>query len=214
MPVKNKGLLPPELARKISPWYVNQAEMTGAVGKTALIGAMVLSLFGPDDHNGFLFLLGPWVCPALFTCFWSAFLAHTRSRVFRGWPTTEHSFVDNDPVVTRLAELLNSHEARQHLWRESLKISTILFAVLAPAAFLLGDSLNWAYPSPENHFFRTARAGIPGYRAGVPGYWFWPGLFSCSLFAFLFLGSDYYRWCLTTWAKRESADHGEVHRTA
>jgi hypothetical protein len=194
---RSVGLIPPELARKISPWFVNTAEMTGPVGKTALIVAMGLSLYGPDDHNGFLHLLGPWVCPALFSCCWSALLAHTCARVFRGSPFAEHSYVDNDPVVTRLSKLLNSKEARRHLWRESLKISTILFAILGTAAFLLRDSLNWAYPSPENHFFWTARAG-------VPGYWFWPGLVSCSLFAFLVLGSDCYRWCLTTWAERES----------
>jgi hypothetical protein len=100
----------------------------------------------------------------------------------------------------RLAEIFNSSEARRHLWHESLKISTILFAVLAPAAFLLGDSLNWAYPSPGNQFFWTARVG-------VPGAWIWIGLFFCSVLSFLALLSDYYRWCLTTWAKRESANH-------
>lgn len=208
MRAEQKAILPPELARKISPWLVNSAEMTGAVGKTALIGGMVLSLYGPGlEHNGFLYLLGPWVCPTLIALFCSALLARRRFRIYRGSPFAERSYVDtgDDPVVMRLAELFSSNEARRHLWHETLKVSSILFAILGTAAFLLPDSLNWAYPSPVNHFFWTARRG-------VPGYWFWPGLFGCSLFAFLALVSDYYRWCLMTWAKRESAHHVDVHR--
>jgi purine-cytosine permease-like protein len=201
MRAKNKTIIPPELARKISPWMVNSAEMTGAVGKTALIGGMVLSLYGPD-HNGFLFLLGPWICPTLIAVFWSALFARRRFRIYRGSPFAEHSYVDtgDDPVVMHLAELFNSDEARRHLWHETVKLSSILFAILGTAAFFLRDSLSWAYPSTENHFFWTARRG-------VAGYWFWPGLFMCSLFAFLGLVSDFYRWCLMTWAKRESAHH-------
>ena len=197
---KSKGLLPPELARKISPWMVNIAEMTGPVGKTALIVAMALSLYGPDDHNGFLYLLGPWVCPALFSCCWSAILARRRFRIYQGSPYSQSRFVDtgDDPVVMRLAEIFNSSEARRHLWHETLRISSILFVILGTAAFLLRDSLNWAYPSPGNQFFWTARVG-------VPGVWFWIGLFFCTVCAFLALSSDYHRWCLTTWAKRESA---------
>lgn len=199
MRAKNKGLLPPELARKISPWTVNQAEMAGPVGKTALIVAMALSLYGPDDHNGFLYLLGPWVCPALFSCCWSALLARVRIRIYRGSPFADKRFVDtgDDPIVMHLAEIFNSKEARRHLWRETLKISSILFVILGTAAVVLRDSLEWAYPSPENHFFWTARHG-------VPGAYIWFGLFGCSLFALLALGSDFYRWCLTTWAERES----------
>ena len=118
---------------------------------------------------------------------------------YRGNPFAEHSYVDtgDDSVVTRLAELFNSDEARRHLWHEALKLSTILFAILGTAALLSRNSLNWDYPSPANQFFWTVRRG-------VPGYWFWPGLFGCLLFAFLVLVSDYYRWCLKTWAKRET----------
>jgi hypothetical protein len=200
MPAKNKAVLPRELARKISPWMVNSAQMTGAVGKTALVGGMVLSLYGPD-HNGFLYLLGPWVCPTLIALFLSTLFARRRFRIYRGSPFAEHSYVDkgDDPVVMRLAALFNSDEIRRHLWHESLKLSGILFAILGTAVFLMRNSLDWAYPSPVNQFFWTARRG-------VPGYWFWPGLFGCSLFAFLALASDYYRWGLMTWAKREAAE--------
>jgi len=193
----SKGLLPPELARRISPYIVNSGEMAGAVGKNALIGAMLLSLYGPE-HNGFLCLLGPWICPTLIALFWSTLFARRRFRIYRGSPFAEHSYVDTggDPVVMRLSEIFNSSEARRHLWRESLKVSAILFAVLGTAVLLLRNSFNWVYPSPGNQFFWTARRG-------VPGYWFWLGLVCCLLFAFLALVSDFYRWCLTTWVKRE-----------
>jgi hypothetical protein len=198
MHAKKNAMLPAELARKISPWTVNSAEMAGTVGKTALVGGMALSLYGPD-HNGFLFLLGPWVCPTLIALFWSALFARRRFRIYRGSPFAEYKYVDtgDDPAVTRLAELFNSSEARRHLWHESLKTSAILFAILGTAALLQRNSLEWAYPAPVNHFLGTARRG-------VPGYWFWAGLFSCCLFAFLALVSDFHCWCLTTWAKRES----------
>jgi hypothetical protein len=202
---KNNAVLPRELARKISPWMVNSAQMTGVLGKAALIGGMVLSLYGPD-HNGFLCVVGPWVCPTLVSLFLSALFARRRFRIYRGSPFAEHNYVDtgDDPVVMRLATLFNSDEIRRHLWHESLKVSGILFAILGTAAFVQRNSLDWAFPTSANRFFWAARRG-------VPGYWFWPGLLGCCLFAFLLLVSDYHRWGLITWAKREVAA-SEVHR--
>jgi len=139
---------------------VNSAEMTGAVGKTALIGGMVLSLHGPD-HNGFLYLLGPWVCPTLIAFSWSALFARRRFRIYRGSPLAEHSYVDtgDDPVVTRLGELFNSNEARRHLWHEAtLKVSTILFATLGTAAFLFRNSLEWVVNHREIKGLRKTAA--------------------------------------------------------
>lgn len=211
MHAKNNGMLPAELARKISPWMVNSAEMAGSVGKSAFTGiaACLLSGYAPAwtgnaDYNGLLLLLGPWVCPSLIAFLWSLRLAKLPFRIYRGSPFAEHSFVDtgDDPAVMRLAELCKSDEARRHVCHEALKLSSILFAILGTAAFLLRNSLNWAYPSPKNHFlFFSAEV------RGVPGEHFWFGLFGCSLFMFLVLGSDHMRWCLMTWAKGESAHH-------
>jgi hypothetical protein len=205
MRAQNTTILPPELARKVSPLLVNSAEVAGAVGKSALTGVAAVSLYGPvgigfSDHNGFFYLLGPWVCPILSALFWSAVLARVRMRVYRGTPFSEPTYVDtgDDPIVMRLAELLNSNEARRHLWHETLKESSILFAILGTAAFLLRDSLSWVYPSPGNHFLWTARRG-------ELGSWFWFGLPICLFSTFVILVSDYHRWCLMTWAKRELA---------
>jgi hypothetical protein len=208
MRAKGKAILPPELARKVSPWMVNTAEMAGPVGKSAFIGLAAFFLYGGPvsitnpDHSGFVYLLGPWVCPSLIALFWSALSARRRFRIHRGSPFAEHSHVDtgDDPVVMRLAVLFNSDEIRRHLWHESLKLSCILFAILGTAAILLRDSLYWTLPSPQNQFLLNRRAGEPGFS-------FWLGLLGCSMFTFVVLVSDYTRWGLTTWAKRELARH-------
>jgi hypothetical protein len=64
-----------------------------------------------------------------------------------------------DPLVARDDSV---EFARRRLWQETLKISSILFVILWTAVLLLRNPLNWAYPSPENQFFWTARAGVPG----------------------------------------------------
>jgi len=198
-------MLPAELARKVSPWMVNSAEMTGTVGKSAFIGLAASLLFGAPvsitspDHSGLVYLLGPWVCPSLIALFLSALLARTHFKVYRGSPFSGHSNVDtSDPAVMRLDRLFNSDEIRRHLWHESLKLSGTFFAILGTAAFLLRNSLYWTLPSPQNQFFLNRRAGEPGFS-------FWLGLFGCSMFTFVILVSDYIRWGLTTWADRESA---------
>jgi hypothetical protein len=203
---KNKAMLPPELARKISPWMVNAAEFAGPVGKRLLTGVAAFFLYGgpatigKPDHNIFVYLLGPWVCPGLVALSWSALLAWRPLRAFRGSPLAEHSYVDTDkdPAALRLNQLLNSDEARRRLWHETLKLSSILFAILGTAAFLLRDSLNWVLPSPQNQFLLYRRTGEPGFS-------FWLDLLGCFMFMFLVIVSDYKRWCLMTWAKRESA---------
>lgn len=202
MAAKDSALLPQELARKISPWIVNSAQMTGSVGKVFLTVVAVFSLYGPvginPDHNGFLLFLGPWVCPAAVAILESAVLARRRVRIFRGSPFTVHHDVQNDPAVQRLVSLFTSDEARQHLWKETLKVASALFVILGIAAFYHRGSLEWTLPSPDNGFL-----GHP--KLGEPGAWFWGGLFGCSIFTFLILVGDFHRWCLMTWAKRELA---------
>jgi hypothetical protein len=164
MRAKNNAILPHELARKISPWIVNSAEMSGAIGKTALTGFAACFLCGPvwiADRNGFLYLLGPWVCPSLIALLMSATLAKLPFRIYRGSPFAERHFVDtgDDPVVMRLSALCNSDEARGHLWRETLKLSIILFAILWAATILLRDSLNWI-PHPRRISFSSTERQV------------------------------------------------------
>jgi hypothetical protein len=211
MRARNNAILPPELAHKISPWIVNGAEMTGTVGKTALIGIVAFLLYGPvgigkSDHNGFVYLFGPWLFPSLAAILWWLRVAKLPFRIYRGSPFAKHKFVDagEDPAIIRLATLCKSDEALRHMWHEALTLSSILFTILGTAAIILRGSLNWTLPSSQNQFLATRRIGDPG-------SWFWLTLLGCPVFTFLLLTSDYQRWCLITWAKRESAHHVDVH---
>jgi hypothetical protein len=78
-------------------------------------------------------------------------------------------------------------------------VGTGLAAVLGTAAFLLRDSVNWVFPSSQNHFLWTQIQG--------PGHWFWIGFILCFIGCYLALSAAYIGWGLTTWAKRESAHH-------
>jgi hypothetical protein len=158
-------------------------------------------LYGPvtkhPDHNGFLYLLAPWICPSVFALFWCS-LPHRR---YRGqFYAGLHDVDASDPAVSRLVKLYRSEEARHHLWRESLALSGILFAFLAPLAFFLRDSLNWVLPSSRNGFLLG------------PGHWFWIGLILCFIGCSLVLAGGYARWCLITWANREVTDRSGIGR--
>ena len=76
----------------------------------------------------------------------------------------------------------------------------ILFAVLGTAATVLRHRLQWVFPSPQNGFLLHQRPPEPG---GL----FWGQLLLCSMLMFLILMTDWQRWALMTWAKRESAHH-------
>ena len=196
-------IIPAVLVRKVSPWMINTAEITGPLGKTTLIGILVFFLYGPvgigkSDHNGFTYLIGPWVFPNLIALLWSLRLRKLPFRIFRGSPFAKHKFANgsDDPAVMRLVLLSTSTEARRHVWFEALKLSSILFAILGSAALIFRNSLNWTLPSIQNHFL-SAR------RVGEPGSWFWLSIIGCPIFTFLIVASDHTRWCLVTWAKRE-----------
>lgn len=182
----------PHLRSKIAP-----APLLFEPGERTFIGVVftgfaALSLCGPE-HNGFLLLLGPWLCPSIPAAIFSL-LPPLPSR---GFPTSsDWRGVDrDDPIVMRLVELYKSREARRHLWNQSLKVSAILFAILGAAAIALRNSLNWALPSSQNRFLYQWRG---------PGYWFWYGLIGSSVFSFVALVIDHVGWVTTTWASREA----------
>lgn len=193
---KSNGLLPPELARKISPWILNTAQMGGAVGRWALIGAMVLCVYGPE-HDGFLYLIGPWLFIYLFTLLWSIRLEKQPVMILRGKRSGKHPIAENDPAVERLAALYKSGEARRRIWRQALQLSVIVFLAVWAATFLTRDSINWVYPSPANHFLMEARRPEPGYYLGA-------GLLGTFPVALLLVLGGFHHWCLTTWVEREA----------
>jgi hypothetical protein len=191
---------PAELRRKISPGLLMFTGGNGRAFRNLQIGLAIFSLYGPitanTDHNAFLYLLGPWVCSGVAALIWSS-LPH---RPYRGlfYQKTQHDIGTDDPAVMRLVELYKSDELRHHLGNATLKVAGALFATLGIAAFLVRNSLNWALPSPENHFHGSAGDG------------FWARLVMAILFALLALWGDCTGWCITTWARREIASHGNV----
>jgi hypothetical protein len=208
--LKNSSILPPELARKISPLTVNVAQMGGPTAKAVFMAVAGFMLYGSGmgraepDYNGYVYLLGPWIFPYLISILWYARLVKLPWKLYRGNPFGAHTYVDigKDPAAMRLAVLFKSDEARQHLWRETLGASLILFTVLGTAAIYYRHSLQWVLPSPQNHFLGNLRIGESGSQ-------FWVSVTCCTWAMFMMLIPDYYRWCLTTWAKRER-DHTPV----
>lgn len=189
---RSKSVIPATLRRKVSPGLVMFVDEQRAVKSVGFLLA-VFGLYGPvvghTYHSAFLHLLGPWVCPSLFTFFWSS-VPH---RPYRGQFYSGVRDVDTrDPSVMRLVELYKSDEARRRMWRESLHLSLILFAILGTAALFLRGTLMWVFPSPGNKFL------------WAPGHWFWVGFILCFIGSFLWVAGGFTSWCLKTWASREA----------
>jgi len=198
MSVSSSETIPPALRRKISSALLMSVGRDGRALKMLGIGLAAAGLYGPitvnPDHNGVLYLLGPWIAPTVVALLYT----FVPFRPYRGvfWAKNMHEVDEHDPVVMRLVELYKSDEARRHVWHESLKISGILFAILGTAAFLLRDSLNWTLPSSLNQFLWTQRQG--------PGHWFWVGFIGSFIGSYLALSAAYIGWGLTTWVEREA----------
>ena len=107
--------------------------------------------------------------------------------------------MEDDAEFMRLTEILNSRQARERVWQEAIKLSSILFAIGLIATLCFRNSLNWKLPTSQNQFLLNTTGGDPGNS-------FWTSFLACPLFTVLLLGSDYQRWCLMKWAKREAAD--------
>ena len=131
MRAHSKSVIPLELRRKVSPglmMFVDERRAFTALG----IVLALFGLYGPPvnqtDHNGFLYLLAPWIVPGAFTFLWSS-IPH---RPYRGqvYVSRIREVDAKDPAVVRLVELYKSDEAKNHMWCESLKLSTVLFAFL------------------------------------------------------------------------------------
>lgn len=186
--------IPHELLRKISPAPLLLKPGERAFITVVFTGFAALCLCGiPVYRNGFLFLLGPWLCTAA-PAFLLSVLPPLPSRgtfISGDWRAVDAA----DPVVTRLVELYKSEEARRHLWIQAVKLSGVLFAILGTAGIILRDSLVWALPSSRNEYLYPGRGG--------KGSWFWVGLFCSTTFVFLILVFNHVGWATTMWAGRE-----------
>lgn len=185
--------LPPGLRHKISPGLYTMVAQQSTFLRSFGVGLSAFFLYGPvagvPDHNGFRYLLGPWVCPSLVTAYRTFF----PFRPYRGTPFLgrTHDIDREDPAVMRLVEIYRSSEAKRYLWGQTLKLSGVLFLFMGTLAFLLRESLKWSFPySPASP---TSR------------YWFWMGWIGGCLGSFITLMTAYITWGLMTWGRQEAA---------
>jgi len=189
--------IPPELRRKISPGLYTMVVQHSVFLRLFGVGLSALLLYGPvagiPDHNGFRYLLGPWVCPSLVAAYRTFF----PFRPYRGTPFLDrtHDIDREDPVVMRLVEIYRSNEAKCYLWGQALRLSGILFAIMGILALLVRDSLNWSFPYSLERSLASP----------ISRYWFWMGWIGGCLGSFITLMTDYITWGLMTWGRQEAA---------
>jgi hypothetical protein len=150
-----------------------------------------VSLFGPITgrtavHNGYRYLLGPFVCPliglAMHLLFplnpyrWNSIDSRSLNRLD-----------ERDEDARRLVEILQAPGYRRATLMAALRLVAQLFAILACCAVVLRASLNWRVVS-SGFFF--------GWVGGV-------------LFAWMFIRVQVVSWALTTWWQKygEPPDH-------
>lgn len=186
-----RGLLPPDLARRVSPWMLLFNRREGnLLGFT--VATLSLLMWWATNRNGFALLAIAWICPSLAALFFlSVPLKPYRGGLFAGRREVDAG----DPRIVRLVEICNSDGARRHIRRNSLKISCILFVVLGGIGLLLRRSLRWGFPPLASPFLWV-----------VVGFW----CLGCGMAQAI----DYTVWCLTTWAKREEAHSREAMSNA
>jgi len=116
-------------------------------------GLAVFLLYGPiagphaPDHNGLRYLIAPWICPWGAAVFYQ-FLPFNPYR--RGSVSQFVGMVDfdkRDSDAKRLVAVFRSAEARRALVRITLKISAILFVIMALVTVTFRHSLNWSFSS-------------------------------------------------------------------
>jgi hypothetical protein len=191
----NKFILPPELRRKISPGLYTMIAQQSAFLRYFGVGLSAFCFYGPiagaSDHNGFRYLVGPWVCPSLIALF----------RTFRPFrPYRGTLFVDRtrdidtkDPVVMRLVDIFRSEAARRYLCSQSLKLSGILFVIMGLLALPVRHSLNWSFPYSL----------YPSLPSAASRDWFWIGWTGGCLGSYIALMPNYITWGLMKWADQE-----------
>lgn len=181
MAAASRNPIPRELKDKIPPLMFTLVVEMRTFG---IIFGLALALFslygpiiGPSNHNGFRYLLGPWVCPWLLALYYRFFPYHP----YRGSTLFVGELVDldkRDVDAKRLDELFQSAEARHMLVRTTLKMSVIIFVVMALVTATVHDSLNWSLSSA----------------------WQDPGLLVGAIAASIAVGVEYLSWGISRWA--------------
>ena len=148
----NKDIIPRELRAKVPPLLFMNVQMR-TFGTLFGVGLAVFMLYGPiagphaPDHNGLRYLIAPWICPwgAALWYYFAPFNPYGKGSVSRFAGMVDYDKRDSD--AKRLVEVFRSAEARRALVRITLKISVILFVVMALITVAVRHSLNWSFSS-------------------------------------------------------------------
>lgn len=183
MPATSRAKMPPGLKRKISPAMLYFVGARGIFFKIMLIGLAALSLHGGSDPNGFMYLVGAFICPIAV----AVFCSFVPLKPYRGifYQKNLHGVDNSDPVVMRLVELLKSKEARRHIWSQT--------AVLSPVLLIVGLGFRLGHPAMWSFSFSVLDSSC------------WICLVGCFVMCFTILAGDLTGWAVTTWARREAS---------
>jgi len=138
-------------------------------------------LFGPivgrnADHNGYRYLLGPFVCPLIGLAL--HLLAPFNPYRWNGINDRSLNRLDQrDENARRLVAIIQSPGYRRVVLAAAMRLAALLFVVLAGCAWVFRASLNWR-PVSSGFYF--------GWVGGV-------------LFAWIFIRVQVASWALTTW---------------
>jgi hypothetical protein len=185
----NNRAIPKALERKL-PSFVLALYRSRAFATPFYMFLTMFFLYGPvvqrtADHNGFRYLLGPFVCPILPV----VYQILRPFNPYRGTPAILAGMVGLDARDTdaqRLVAIFRSTEYRRFVLRTSLNMTIILFGCMLIVTLLSVRSLNWDAVSP----------------------WFGQGLIGGAIAFFCAVGTEIVTWGINKWAvqsQREAA---------
>src|SRR5580704_15924617 len=112
------------------------------------VGLAVFLLYGPilgrpPDHNGFRYLLAPWLAPIIPALYYYLFGFNP----YRGYPAELDglSYLDkHDDDAKRLVLIFHSETSRRVLLVSYFKVSMIIFLIMLIITLCFIDSLDWS----------------------------------------------------------------------
>ena len=183
----HKDVVPYKLRTKVPPLLHMFVELR-TFWTLSSVGIAAFLLYGPiagpyaPDHNGLRYLLAPWICPwgAVVWYWFVPFNPYGRGSVSQFAGMIDYD--KRDPDAQRLVALFRSPEARRAVVRITLRISVLLFVIMALITVALRHALHWSLFS----------------------YWLRPGLMGGAITASNAVGSEYVYWGVTRWAQSYS----------
>jgi len=183
----NQRAIPKRLARKLPP-FVLTLYRARAFATPFYMSLAIFLLYGPvvrrtADHNGFRYLLGPFVCPILP----AVYQILRPYNPYRGTPALLAGMVRLDARDTdaqRLVAIFRSTEYRRFVLRTSLIMAIILFGCMLIVTSLSFSSLNWRALSP----------------------WFGQGLIGGALAFLCVLVTEIITWGVNKWAMQSQGE--------